>query len=165
MDLGSLLGNAASGGLIGLGGAVAGQVVGYFKEKQAAKDALAAKQVDYAHEKEMAAIAGTAAQAAGARDQALARLTGEYEGLKASIADQTASAASVSGWARDLLAIFRPVLTFMLMTGAMITAMEKVPFFTPRADTFDAFIQLSALAVAWWFGSRDQAKATKTCLG
>lgn len=163
MDLGSVLSNAASGGLIGLGGALAGQVVGYFKEKQAAQDALAAKQLDYAHEKEMAAIAGTAAQAAGAREQALARLTGEYEGLKASIADQTALSASVSGWARDLLAVFRPVLTFMLMTGAMITAMDKIPLFnfTPRAGTFDAFIQLSALAVAWWFGSRDQAKAAK----
>lgn len=161
MDISSILGNAASGGLIGLGGSLAGQVVTYFKDKQAAQDALATKQLDYAHEKEMAAIAGTAAQAAGARDQALARLTGEYEGLKASIADQTASTASVSGWTRDLLAVFRPVLTFMLMTGAMITAMDKIPFFTPRAGTFDAFIQLSALAVAWWFGSRDQMKNCK----
>lgn len=161
-DIGSMIGNAASGGLLGLGGAIAGQVVGYFKDKQAAADQRAAKTIDYGHEKEMAQInAGNAAQAAAAQLD-LTKVQGDIDGLKAALADQTTLSGRTSQWVTDVLALFRPGLTTLLASATGIGFVTLVLKSPPGAGvlqhSFDAIAGLTGMAVAWWFGARDVQK-------
>lgn len=153
IDLGGMIGSAASGGLLGLGGALASQVVGYLTAKQQAKDARAAKVLDFEHEKSMAQLAQTGAAVQQKGERALARIQGDIQNLAASIGDQTALNARVSGWAADALALFRPALTLILVLGALILAVM-----TKSTGTFEAIAGLAGMAVAWWFGSRDHHK-------
>lgn len=161
MDLGSLLGNVASGGLIGLGGSIATQVIGMMQAKQVAAAALAAKQVDYAHDKEMAGINAASAAVAAAATLDLTKVQGDIDGLKASIADQTTLSGRTSQWVTDILALFRPGLTTVLVLGTGALALTLGPSATtssPQAMAFGTVAEMAALAVTWWFGSRDQHK-------
>jgi hypothetical protein len=156
MDLGDLIGSAAKGGLLGLGGSVATQVIGYFTAKQQAKDALEAKSVDYAHAVEMAKLGQAGADIEAHAAQALAKINGDIANLQASIADQTALGGRVSQWAADALALFRPGLTTLLVLGALAFGL-----ISRTSDAFSALVELAGLSVAWWFGSRDHGKRFK----
>jgi len=151
-DLGSLIGGTATGGLLGIGGAVAGQVLGYFQAKEAAKSALALATVTNAHALAMAQLGGDRARQESEESFALERLKGDLAGLQASIAEQTAIAAKTDQWVANVLALVRPGLTLLLVVCALVVA------FKPSLNPFYQFASMASMAVAWWFGSRDQAK-------
>lgn len=157
MDFAGLLGDAASGGLLGLGGSLATGVLGYFREKEAAKAALEAKKADNSHEVEMARINGAAAEAQRVGEFAIEQMKQQYAAFMASIADQTAATARVSPWAADVLALFRPGLTTMLVGGTICA----IGFKWNGAEITGDLVQLTAVAVAWWFGDRAKDKSGK----
>ena len=159
IDLTSML-NGASGGLLGLGGSLASQVVKYFADKQKAKDELAARQADYAHDIQMAGLTRSAA-ADAARDQLeQTRVQGDIEGLKAAIADQTQAAGRVDPWVANILALVRPGLTVLLVLGLLALAAAMIDGAHPELkDAFETIAWMASVAITWWFGSRDHQKA------
>lgn len=159
IDLTSML-NGATGGLLGLGGSLAAQVVQYFKDKQAAKDAREAKQLDYAHEVQMAGLTRSAAADAAAEALEQTRVQGDIEGLKAAIADQTGIAGRVDPWVANILALVRPGLTVLLVLGLLALAVAMVDGAHPELKSaFETIAWMASVAITWWFGSRDHQKA------
>lgn len=155
-DIAGLIGGTATGGLLGLGGALASKVAGYYIDKQAAKDALAAKQVDYGHALEMAKLGQLGDEAKSIADLAVTKLSGELAALQASIADQGALMARVSPWVADVNGLARPGLTLLLVLAAMLCALA-VTLGANEAllNPFYQFSSMASMAVAWWFGARD----------
>lgn len=160
-DIASLVGGTATGGLLGLGGALAGKIAGYYIDKQAAKDALAAKQADYGHALEMAKLGQKGDEAKAIADLAVAKLAGELAALQASIADNTALMGKVSPWVADVNGLARPSLTLLLVVAAMLCALAVTLGATEKMlNPFYQFSSMASMAVAWWFGARDaRAKA------
>lgn len=159
-DITSLIGGTATGGLLGLGGSLAAQVVGYFKDKQAARDALAVKAAEYAHLKEMAGLQGMEAAQQRDADLALANLKGSLEGLQASLGDQTQLSGRVSPWVADALGLVRPGLTLVLVLAALTVAVALAAGAPERMlNPFFEFASMASMAVAWWFGDRSHGKA------
>ena len=150
-EVGQLLGSAATGGLLGLGGTLASQVMGYVADKAKAKAEREQKAMDYAHELQLADRNAAQAAAASKADRMLARVQGDIQGLAASIADQAAMNATATGWAGQVLLLFRPALTTLLVAGGVWVTVIRAP-------TGNAIVELASMAVAWWFGSRDYHK-------
>lgn len=155
-DIASLVGGTATGGLLGLGGALAQKVAGYYIDKQKAKDDLAARQAEYAHALDMARLGQSADAAKAQADLMLAKLSGEVASLQASIADNTALMGRVSPWVADVNGLARPGLTLLLVLAAMLTALAVTLGATDALlNPFYQFSSMASMAVAWWFGSRD----------
>lgn len=157
MDLAGLIGGTATGGALGLVGSLASQGVAYFNAKQAAKDQLALKAADHAHELAMAQLGANRERQTAMEGFALEDLKGSLAGLQATIADQTAIGSRVSQWVADVLGLVRPGLTLLLILCALVVALMVCLGATPQLlNPFYQFSSMASMAVAWWFGSRDQ---------
>jgi formamidopyrimidine-DNA glycosylase len=143
---------AVGGGVVGIAGSIINKGLGYFTDKQKAKDALEAKKVDYEQAKELAKLGIETAQAQSQIDQVAKEIEGSFAGLQATVADQTVLSGKVDGWATDVLALFRPGITLLLVaTMATLAVVEHEPI-------AKAVASMTGMALAWWFGDRQAKK-------
>jgi hypothetical protein len=139
MDFTQLLGSV-SGGVLGFGGAIISQVVGWWTKK---KD----------HEMKMAEMKFEADLQAQNKDLDLRNLREKSDGesFVAAVAAQAALSGS-TGWVKDVLALFRPGLTLALLIQSQLIAQKC------SEDTRDfialSIINLAATAGGYWFGTR-----------
>lgn len=132
MNWASLIGNIASGGLLGLVGQLA---VGWMSMKEKAQA--------NAHE-----LALMEAQRATATEVAAGK------SFDASQVAETSTAAGISTWAANIKTLWRPALTLLLL------ALTSFIYFTAsaevRTEISGEIVTATTACVFWWFGSRQQ---------
>ena len=154
MDIGSVLGSAATGGVLGGLFSLGNAAVEFVNARQQAKEALEQTKVSNAHEIELNKLNAANAIAQTQLQGVVDEIKASFEGLQASMADQTGLGQRADTWTVDILALFRPGLTVLLVGGALISG-----WIVDNDHTvFNSMIELSAMAVAWWFGDRQRAK-------
>lgn len=163
-----------------LGGSALGGVAAYFNKKQEAQQKLKEREFDlleleknHAFELSMAQLGNTAKLEQMESDQKSAIITGEYQGLIASIeADKaTYSVGSDSKWliAADFIrGTMRPLLTGALMVYLGLAVVYITLKYNVQLDKNQVYDLLYAIvmclvsgasvALAWWFGSRNPNK-------
>lgn len=152
LEWAQIIGNVASGGVLGLLGTTVGEVIGFFRRKQEHTQAI-----------ERARLDAEIATAKTAGEVAVARERGAADAFTAS----QQSEGNLKGehrWATTFRAITRPGLTWL--TGI---ASVGFAFFPPTSEAG----QLLAMSVnahfgmmsAWWFGQRALDRQTTTWSG
>ena len=159
MDLASFTGSTITGGLLGGLFSLSSSAVEFVNRRQEAKEKLeelkaknshALSVLQLTHEREREAVAD---QASDLRVQGtIDEIKASFDGLRASFEDQVTLSNKVDGWTADVLVLFRPGLTTLLVVGAVCAGS-----FADKS-TFNALVELSAMAVAWWFGDRQRMK-------
>ena len=149
IDLGAIIGNVASGGILGLVGSIGTGIVSIYQAKN-----------QYAHDEKMAALE---MQRIGAQSDADAKKSADQlkleleQGADKSFQASQLAASSINNLSptvAGILALWRPILT------AGLTAFSVWQWFSPQSDAgTKAFItqvsvQSWSMAIAWWFGSR-----------
>lgn len=159
MDLGSVLGNAATGGVLGGLFSLGNAAVDFVNKRQEAKEELDKIKVTNDHDLAVLNINNDRARQASEEQSYATRLQGtidemkaSFDGMTASITDQASLNAKTEGWVLDIVVLFRPGLTALLIVSALCTA------FMLDKTAFNALVQLSAMAVTWWFGDRQRMK-------
>lgn len=151
-QLTSIVGGTAAGGLTGGLMSLGNHAIDFIMERQRAKDAREEKKLDHAHE--LAILSATqdrdreVAQeqlVSKKFDQFAEEVRASYEGMMASIADQTSLTNN-----NNPLQYVRPGLTLMLIVGAFIFGI------TNNENPLYQFSSMSSFAVAWWFGDRQR---------
>lgn len=148
-----ILGNASSGGLVGLVGGLATGVLNYFKQKQ-----------EHSFKIEEMKLGASLQAAKTAGDIALAREAGAAAAFTAS-QDADASITGTSTWVADLRGFTRPGLTwfFTFALFTIITVSAFVPDWLAEAPPLVSFgvtmiTDTTGMMIAWWFGSRQIEK-------
>jgi hypothetical protein len=149
MNWTDILGNVASGGLLGLLGTGVNFVLGYFKQKQEH-----AQRLEWARDnRETLALEGQLVAARTAGDLAVAREKGASDAFTAS---QRADAAYGSGksykWVSAVRELTRPGLTVLLVVLTAIMRYSADP--ATRAYIDQNIVVTAVAAVTWWFGQR-----------
>ena len=148
METLGLAASAAGGGVFGLLGTIAGRIAAYVETRQA----QAQERARWAHELDRldrtAKIA--AAEVRAAAD--LADLQGRWSGLNASLAADTALAASYR-WVDAVRGLTRPILTLLLwvIAAALFSASADGAH---RAAIVETATFAATAATLWWFGDR-----------
>jgi hypothetical protein len=147
MDFLNLIGNAASGGLLGLLGSVSTGIVSLFQAKN-----------QYAHDEAMGKLeldriaAQSDAQAKLSAEQL--KVTMEQGANSAFVASQVSGAAinNVPPIIAGILALWRPFLT----AGLIVYSLYLYPSADAETQKFiaDSYVTAGSAAVLWWFGSR-----------
>ena len=170
MDILSLTGSGALGGLFGALGSGLGRLVGIFEMREKRQDRtleMAHEKDLWAHEAELQAlqIKGRAEESEnelklGAQGLERSALEGAWTGLRASI-DAEARIGSSYPWVEAVRGLARPVLTvliWLIFTVLFFSAMaSKLPVSTSNEVilTFvNAVTFAASTALAWWFGDR-----------
>ncbi len=150
MDIVSLLGNAASGGILGCLGSIGTGIVSIFQQK-----------AQFSHDEAMGALelqriaAQSDAQAKLSADQL--KVTIEQGANQAFVASQ--SAANINNlppFAAGVLALWRPTLTAALI-GYSFWMFPRVSTDMQQHIT-EAYVMAGTTSIAWWFGSRQMEK-------
>lgn len=136
-----LIGDAATGGAVGIIGSVINRGINYFEMGRRAKIEIDQKTLDYQHQINMAQL--------GMDKDAI---VASFQGLEKAYDDQIGLSGRTSQWATDILALFRPGLTTLLvvLTGAYA--------FYQSLDVFPTLATMAGMAIAWWFGDRQMQK-------
>lgn len=159
--------SVASGGALGLVGAVVGKIGQVFQAKQELK----AKKLDYEHELKLLEMQQSEKSREDLHEVSMVETQGSYSGLEASI-NAEAQISNVSVWVNNLRSLTRPFLTFSLLAvvGWMfVTLMSAIQTGTDNAlvallgqaavvDILTYIIYSvvfsSSTAIVWWFGDR-----------
>ncbi len=146
MTFTDILGNVASGGLLGLLGTGVNFALGYFQRKQ-----------EHSQRLEWAKIEGELNAAKTAGDVAVARESGAAQAFTASVESEGKLPASFR-WVDAVRALTRPGLTLLLIV------LTWVLYYSSDADTQAYIAQnivITAVAsVTWWFGQRQLDRST-----
>jgi len=154
--LADILGNASSGGIVGLIGGITGGVLNYFQSK-----------ADRAFKLEEMKLTATLNAAKTAGDIALAREAGAASAFttsqKADLATQS------SGWVSNLRGFTRPGLTwfFTIALFTIISVSVFAPTWLLDAPPLLEFgvtmiTDTTGMMIAWWFGSRQIERQTRS---
>lgn len=153
------VGGAATGGVIGILGSLGNRAGTYIVDRQKAKDEREAKKIDYQHELEMAQLTQDRSRQEAEENFALKNLEYKVADMQAaaqlmlaSINDQTQLQGRASQWVVDIMSFVRPALTILLILVAAIFG------FTQMANPFYQTSMMATMAVAWWFGDRQQGQ-------
>lgn len=141
MNLAEMAGSTITGGVIGMIGSLGSSALDYVNRRQEAKEQLAQLKVKNEHELGMVQVQGR-----------IDETKASYESLNTTVSDQSALNQRADTWVVDVIALFRPGLTTLLVVGAVCAGSYA------DKSTFNALIELSAMAVAWWFGDRQRMK-------
>lgn len=152
MDIASTLGSAATGGVLGGIFSLGGAAVEYVNARATAKENLKQKEVDYAHELQVQDRAAERGRQEAQEGFAKSDMETHFATMQKAIEDQMNLTARVAGPVLDILALFRPGLTILLIVMAFAFGIMKLE------EYFQHTIQLVAMAVAWWFGDRQRNK-------
>lgn len=167
----------AIGAILGLAGSGITQVFGWLNKKENRKDKAleyAHKEKLWTHERDLMVIQGDLKEAETEQEAFLSNVDGSWDGLQASIKDQTEIAKGSSQWVKNFLSLMRPLLTLiplvisvwagvygflaMLdMPNSTISALEYVQSSTPLLTLYG----LTELTVTWWFGDRAIKRAVE----
>lgn len=184
MDLGSLIGNVASGGILGAVGGIAQAGLQMWQAKQAADHALEMKKLDqgqekdrWAHDLEMAKFESQSKQVLAEIDMSktvrvedLKALSASFEADKRSYAtDGTAEKFPTLFAIVDFVrGVIRPWITIyldMVLTVLCIWVTYEVMHFYPEVmksgsletifkSLVEAIIFMSTTSTMWWFAAR-----------
>ena len=163
MDLSAVgaIADAASGGVLGLVGSVVGVGARHVQAKAEHKRRLA----EQAHELALLDRQRAAAEQETESEIALAAAAGSWDGLRASIAHDTAAGAApaLPVWVQSARALMRPALTVGLL-AAVLMLWRSLPDTLPPAEAAStgehlarALVSAATTAVVWWFGDRSLA--------
>jgi len=148
MDWGSILGNVASGGVLGLLGTVVSESIGFFRRKQEFTQRLALAQDERETLKLKADV--TAAEMAGLLAKAR-----EEGASNAFIASQRAEAAikGEAKWVSTLRGFTRPGITWygLVLTTAFVIFPPSSTIGQELAVTVNIY---TGMMISWWFGQR-----------
>ncbi len=174
MEVATVLGAAASSSALGVivGGlsSLGGRVMGIFETREARKNLVLQNEQEtrrWAHELVLQEQASrerreetedelklrSAALEASAQELS-------FEGLMATIQNQTALVGKSYRWVDAVVALMRPVLTLLLWVALFVIAMMERGH---GQATVETIVQTTcfgaATALAWWFGDRMAAKS------
>ena len=145
MDWTSILGNVASGGVLGLVGNALSFGLNYFKARQ-----------EFAQQTTLIKLQSDARMAESASAIAVAR----EQGAAAAFASSIQAEGGISGehrWARTFRAITRPGLTWSALLATITCAVFSID--NSMTAGLDAY---TGMMVAWWFGQRAIDRSTIT---
>ncbi len=149
MDIGSLLDSGLTGGLFGLLGNVANQVVGIFTAKQQ----FAQKKEEWSHEERLLDMQTKAKAAETEQELAVTASSGSWGGLGDSLKAE-AAVGSTYPWVNAVRALVRPVLTIGL-GGFLCVAFLSLPNGDiDRQYIANSLVFAAVTAIVWWFGDR-----------
>lgn len=146
MDWTNILGNVASGGLLGLLGTGVNFALGYFQRKQ-----------EHAQKVEMLRLEADVTAARTAGEVAVAREQGAAGAFTAS-QQAEASIGRSYRWVEAVRALTRPGLTLLLVILATILRYSADE--ATRAYIDQNIIVTAVAAVTWWFGQRQLDRST-----
>lgn len=152
MDIGSVIGNAATGGVLGGLFSLGNAAVDFVNRREEAKEKVAELSVTNAHELEMTKLNAANTLDASVVQGKIDEMKASFDAMKSSIEDQSGLDQKVTGPVLDIIALFRPGLTIILVLGTM-----SYGYFHLQSE-FNTFVELTAMAVAWWFGDRQRMK-------
>lgn len=171
-----LLASGASGGLLGVVGSGINRAIGYFERKQAHEmnlelahieavqsdkkqsHEIAMQQSNNTHVQKLHELNREARAQETEQEIAIMSQKGSWQGLNASIDNQTKSVAKSSQWVVDVQAGTRPLMTLLLWIMVMVIFIISEP---TRAEIVAAVIFSASLATSWWFGDRAGLKHPK----
>jgi len=149
MDWTNILGNVASGGVLGLLGNAVTFGLSYFKNKQEHQQAMDKAESD----RKTLQLQGELAAAQTAGDMALARERGSADAFTASQGAEAALTGDTYKWVNAVRALNRPALTWLCI---FLTAL--VYFHTTEPDVLSYIatnvVVMTVAVVTWWFGQR-----------
>lgn len=146
MDWTSILGNVASGGLLGLLGTGVNFALGYFQRKQ-----------EHTQRVEMLKLEADVTAAKTAGDVAVARESGAANAFTAS-QQAEASIGRSYRWVEAVRGLTRPFLTVLLILLATILRYSADE--ATKAYIDQNIIVTAVAAVTWWFGQRQLDRQT-----
>jgi hypothetical protein len=143
-----ILGNVASGGVLGLLGTVTTFVMGYFQRRQEHAQTLERERLVM----ERLRVQGEVDAARTAGEVAVARESGAAAAFTESVRAERSLRAD-SRWVCDLRASVRPALTFVLilLTAIIWFSTDDVEL---RQYVATNVVVTAVAAVTWWFGQR-----------
>lgn len=149
MDWTDILGNVASGGVLGLLGNAVTFGLSYFKNKQEHS-----QKIEWAQEeRKTLELQGQLAAAQTAGDMAVAREKGSADAFTASQQAEAALVGETYKWVNAVRALNRPALTWLCV---FLTAL--VYFHTADRDVQSYIatniVVMTVAVVTWWFGQR-----------
>lgn len=151
-SIADILGNAASGGLLGVIGTIGGEVIGFFKRKQ-----------EHSQWLDKAKLQGELDAAKTAGELAVSREKGASEAFAAS---QVAE-GNLKGehrWVTSFRAFTRPGLTWTSLLASIIFG-----FFPPSSQMGMEVVAMlnvyTGMMIAWWFGQRAMDRAVTSWSG
>lgn len=132
---------------------------------------LKARKLDYEHEKnrwshdkDMFKMQSQAKVAETEQEAFLLTTKGSYDGLEASMQQQTEALKGTSKWVRNVVSMVRPVLTFTFVGIVVYISVTDNPD-NYRAAGVAAAIDLAMMSVAWWFGDRSTKRVVESMRG
>ena len=146
----------ALGAVLGLLGSVGTNVVGIFREREANKLKIAQmghEERRWGHDEAMVKLTMQARQEETEQEALLMDTQGSWDGLQASILDQTASVKRAAPWAATVLTLFRPFITLSFIAIILWLAIYEADA-GMREAAIGASVELVLLSVTWWFGDR-----------
>jgi hypothetical protein len=153
MDIGSVFDAGLTGGLFGLFGNIANQVVGIFTAKQQ----FAQKKEEWGHEERLLDMQMKAKAAETEQELAVTASSGSWSGLGESLKAETAI-GSTYPWVNAVRALVRPALTLGLATFLCAAFFALAPGDIDRAYVADSLVFAAVTSVVWWFGDRAPKK-------
>lgn len=165
MEWFDLIGNAATGGVLGVVGSIIGGVTKYFQRKQEMEEAGRER----AHE--LAMIEMQMKQGQSETENELKIIEAQVAGqMKAGSYDLGIKHQGVSGWVNNIRSLFRPFLTLTLWVLSMAALLLVTwPLYSDgagvviltAAETVDliryvvqSIVFSASAATLWWFGDR-----------
>ena len=148
MNWTEILGNVASGGVLGRLGTAVNFGLGYFQRKQ-----------EHAQRIETLRLEGELNAAKTAGDVALAREKGAGDAFTASVKSEAALPRSYA-WVAAVRELTRPGLTFLLVALSFVFFFYKGPLNDTQAYIAQNIVVTAVAAVTWWFGQRQLDRST-----
>lgn len=158
---------AGIGLILGLVGSVSSKVFGIFEKREERKSLelrLGHEVNRWAHDKEMFTLQSQEKVAETEQEAFLMTTKGSFDGLKASMDQQTASLKGASKWVKNTLSMVRPVLTFTFVGIVVYVSVFDNPD-DYRAAAISAAIELAMMSVTWWFGDRSTKRVVESMRG
>ena len=158
---------AGLGLVLGLVGSISTKVFGIFEKREERK--LRQLELEHevnrwGHEKDMFKMQSQAKVAETEQEAFLMTVEGSYDGLQASMAQQTEALKGSSRWVKNILSLVRPVLTFTFVGIVVYISVFENPE-DYRAAGIAAAIELAMMSVAWWFGDRSTKRVVESMRG
>ena len=158
---------AGLGLILGLAGSISTKIFGIFEKREERKMReleLEHEARRWTHEKDMFKMQSQAKVAETEQEAFLMTVEGSYDGLQASMMQQTEALKGSSRWVKNILSMVRPSLTFIFVGIVVYISIFENPD-DYRAAAIAAAIELAMMSVTWWFGDRSTKRVVESMRG
>lgn len=175
----------ALGSILGLVGSVLTNVTAIFKaaeDRKLRKLELLHEEKSWEHEADLFKLQSQANVAQTEQEAFLISTQGSFDGLRASIDNQTETAKRASQWTANILTLFRPFLTLSFAAITILAAYHGLHSANIAAElginieaslmdliktnpALTSIYGLCELSVTWWFGDRSSKRIIETMRG